>query len=141
MIPATKDQKAAIRRNCEYNVDIKEERVQWATGDVSKISLNDLSFEQAEKVIAQQTGNPVARAENWAKFDSKNPKHKMILSLCRQAQWTVPNDRHGEVADLARLSSWLKEKSPIKKPLLKMDDIELEKVIKALKGVIKWKFK
>lgn len=82
---------------------------------------------------------PVATqpTENWAKFDKKNARHMLILSLCRQAQWVTNTQRFGEVADLNRLSNFLKsEKSPVKKPLMKMNDDEIEKIITALSGVI-----
>jgi hypothetical protein len=77
--------------------------------------------------------------ENWAMFDKSNTKHLKVLSLCRQAKWTTDHEKYGEVADLERLSNWLKsEKCPVKKPLKKMDDTtELPKVIKALTGIVK----
>lgn len=79
---------------------------------------------------------------NWALFNKSNPKHLLILSLVRQAQWTVANEKHGEVADLNRLSSWLKsERSPVNKPLLKMDAHEIERIIAALGGIVKSIFK
>ncbi|NIJ45033.1 hypothetical protein FHR24_001472 [Wenyingzhuangia heitensis] len=138
---ATKEQKKLIRKNCEYKVAIKEEFVQWATEDNNKTSLNDLTFDQANKILSAQTGK-TNTADNWAYFDYKNPKHKTILSLLRQANWTVPNERHGCVADLERFSNFLKDgKSPVKKPLKKMEDEELEKVIVALRGVVASKYK
>jgi hypothetical protein len=45
--------------------------------------------------------------ESWAVFDNQNAQHRHILSLCRQAQWTTPHPRHGEVADLVRLDQFL----------------------------------
>jgi hypothetical protein len=83
-----------------------------------------------------------SNTENWAIFDKTNTQHKTILSLLRQAQWVVPHPRHGEVADLARLSTFLKsDKSPIKKPLKAMTDKETSKLIQALKGIVKSKYK
>lgn len=83
-----------------------------------------------------------SNTENWAIFDKANTQHKTILSLLRQAQWVVPHPRHGEVADLARLSTFLKsDKSPVKKPLKAMTDKETSKIIQALKGIIKSKYK
>jgi hypothetical protein len=83
-----------------------------------------------------------ASTENWAIFDKANTQHKTILSLLRQAQWVVPHPRHGEVADLERLSVFLKsDKSPIKKPLKSMTTEETSKIIEALKGIIKSKYK
>ena len=80
--------------------------------------------------------------DNWAIFDKNNTQHKTILSLLRQAQWVVSHPRHGEVADLARLSAFLKSnKSPINKPLKAMTLEETSKIIEALKGIIKSKYK
>ena len=83
-----------------------------------------------------------SNTENWAIFDKANTQHKTILSLLRQAQWVVPHPRHGEVADLARLSTFLKsDKSPVKKPLKAMTDKETSKIIQALKGIVKLRYK
>lgn len=85
---------------------------------------------------------PVAKVENWAYFDKNNAKHRLILSLMYQAQWTTQNSQRREVPDMERLSSFLKsEKSPVHKKLMLMNDAELEKVIAALGGIIKSMFK
>lgn len=83
------------------------------------------------------------KEENWAIFDKTNTKHLRLLSLCRQANWTTKHQTYGEVADLERLSNWLKsEKCPVRKPLKKMCNVsELPKVIKAFQGVVKFSFK
>jgi hypothetical protein len=79
---------------------------------------------------------------NWGLFDKNNQQHKTLLSLLRQAQWTMPNERWGEVADLPRLSEFLKsDKSPIKKPLKKMEPWEVSKIIEAFKGIVKSTYK
>lgn len=133
-----------IMRNCNYNVDIKAEWVQWVTEDIHRTSLRSITQAQARKVIMTQEGSvPVNKPiESWSKFDKSNPKHKLILSLMYQAGWTKPNPRHGEVPDMDRLDSFLKsDKSPVKKPLMKMTDAETEKVIAALKGIIKSRYK
>ena len=81
--------------------------------------------------------------ENWAMFDKTNTKHLKVLSLCRQANWTTKHEKYGAVADLERLSNWLKsDKCPVNKPLKKMDNTkELPKVIKALTGIVKSLYK
>ncbi len=136
MLTITKQQIFQIRKNCGFNEEIKEECVQWVTGDNSRTSLKTLSYDEANKIIAAQTGKP-AKTENWAYFDKRNEKHRVILSLLRQAGWTVPNERHGTVPDLERFSNFLKGvKSPVKKPLKKMIDTELEKTIVALRGIV-----
>ena len=138
---ATKDQKKQIRANFKYDVNLKEEAVQWATKDNSKTSLNDLTFEQAARIIAGQTGKPIQKApvSSWGKFDKANAKHKLILSLLRTAGWVTIVPKYGKVADIERFGNWLEfdVKSPVKKPLLKMEPHEVEKVIKALNGIIK----
>lgn len=94
--------------------------------------------------IATQDSKPkwVKPSDNWGLFDKSNNKHRQILSLLRQANWTVGHPRHGEVADLSRLSEWLKsDKSPVKKRLLDMDPKELSKIIKALEGIVTSIFK
>jgi hypothetical protein len=46
-----------------------------------------------------------------------------------------------EIPDMSRFAKWIKEKAPVKKPLPAQDDAELEKTIKALKGVVKSTYK
>jgi hypothetical protein len=82
---------------------------------------------------------------NWASFSKSKPnpkKRKVLFSLLHQAQWTKPSDKHGEVPDLERLSNFLQsEKSPVQKKLIDMEPEEIEKIIKAFKGIVKstWK--
>jgi hypothetical protein len=80
--------------------------------------------------------------DNWGLFDKNNQQHKTLLSLLRQAQWTIPNEKWGEVADLERLSKFLKsDKAPINMPLKKMKPLEVSKIIEAFKGIVKSKYK
>jgi len=142
---ATKEQKQAVYRLSGYQKDTKEEWVQWATGDNEKISTNDLSFEQANKIITEAGGTPYSKkgkAENWAFFDKDNGQHKYILSLCRQLNWTTPHERFGKVVDLNRLSEWLKSsRSPVKKKLQKMDTVETSRIVAALEKMITKNYK
>lgn len=135
---ATKDQKQAIYRLSGYRPDTKEEWVQWATGDESKTSTNDLTFDQANKIITQAGGTPYkGRGDNWAYFDKENGQHKYILSLCRQLGWTTHHERFGKVVDLTRLSNWLKSnRCPVSKPLKKMDASQCSRIIAALEAMI-----
>jgi hypothetical protein len=91
----------------------------------------------------QQLQNVVsAKSGNYGLFDNNNQQHKTILSLMRQAQWTVPSEKWGEVADLNRLSDFLKsDKSPVNLPLKKMTPKEVSKIIVALEGIVKSKYK
>ena len=65
-------------------------------------------------------------------FDFKNPKHRLILSLLHQADWTIHRgEKH--LADVNRLNQFLlnNSRSPVKKKIIDMNGVELEKVIKA----------
>ncbi|WP_264522168.1 hypothetical protein [Flavobacterium sp. N1994] len=87
----------------------------------------------------------VQKVENWASFTKLKPdpkKRKVLFSLLHQAQWTKPNAKYGEVPNLERLSDFLKsDKSPVQKKLIDMEIVEMEKIIKAFKGIVKstWK--
>ena len=137
---ATKEQKKLIAINTPTK-EIKEEWVQWATADVKKTSCNDLTFEEANKILAQLGLKPHV-PNNWAVFDKDNAQHRNIMSLMRQAQWVIPHDRFGEVADMKRLSDFLQSvNSPVTKPLQQMEPEELSKIIHAFKKIVKSKFK
>ena len=138
---ATKHQKTAIRKNCGYDVNTKEEFVQWATGDTSKTSLNDLSYEQATKIIEQQTGKPY-KGENFTEFDKNNQRHKFLLSLCIQYGWRKSSQQYGAIANLDKLNDWMHTPvCPVNKPLKEMTNDELTKVIGALEQMTKKKYK
>ncbi|STZ48157.1 Uncharacterised protein [Myroides odoratimimus] len=136
---ATKQQKFRIRKNCGFNEGIKEEFVQWATEDNSKTSLNDLSYEQAERILNAQEGNREQKTRNrkkyideWEVFDSKNKQHSTILSLLWQLK-LVHEVNGRDVADMTRFALWLKSsRSPVQKPLKKMTKMEVSRIIGAL---------
>lgn len=139
---ATKEQKQYIHMNVHKSV--KEEWVQWATKDVEKTSCNDLTFEEANSIIKEFGGQPYANPfRSWATFDKDNPQHRHILSLCIQYGWSCTHEKYGEVANLDRLGEWLRTdpKCPVKKPLKGMTPQELSKIIIALEGMVKWKYK
>lgn len=138
-----------IMKNCAYQLEVKNEWVQWATGDVNRTSLKSITQAQAKKIIRQQEGLPVedktAAIENWASFTTQKPnpqKRKVLFSLMHQAQWTKEHQTLGQVPDLERLSLFLQsEKSPVKKRLQDMDIREMEKIIRAFKGIVQTKWK
>ena len=140
--PITPFQKNRIMQNCNYNVDIKNEWVQWVTGDNNKTSLRNITQAQAVRIIKQQTGSDSSGAvENWGAFDKENAQHRYILSILRTANIVVKSEKWGEVPDTA---GWLNRflqspKSPVKKPLKKMSPTEVSKIITALEGVSLWK--
>ncbi|MBP4137431.1 hypothetical protein [Flavobacterium geliluteum] len=91
----------------------------------------------------QQLKNIVqSNAANWGLFDNKNRQHRTILSQLRTLQWVVPNDKWGEVPDINRLSEFLKsDKSPVNKPLKKMEEKELSKIISCFESMTTKKYK
>lgn len=102
----------------------------------------DLSNIEAGEVIYFFNKGKVKQQDHWGFFDVQNTKHRNVLSLLRQAQWTVPSDKHGYVPDLERLSDFLKSpKSPVNKPLKQMKPKELSKLIVALEGIVNHKYK
>jgi len=140
-LPITAYQIKEIRKNANFQEDIKEEWVQWVTGDVSRTSLKSLTQAQAVRIIKAQTGAE-PQEDNWGLFDKDNRQHLTLLAYMRTAQWTTPNGRHGEVADIERLSDFLKsDKSPINKSLKSMLPWEVSKIIEAFKGIVKSKYK
>lgn len=154
-LPITTHQINTINRNCQWNVDIKEEWVQWVTGDSSRTSLKSLTQAQAIKIIRQQTGDTSPPSEgclkggvvnkyedNWGLFDNNNNQHRAVLAQLRTLQWTTPSDKWGEVPDLERLSTFLKSnESPVKKPLKKMEPWEVSKIIECFKSMVTKKYK
>lgn len=140
-LPITAHQIKEIRKNSNFQEDIKEEWVQWVTGDVNQTSLKSLNQAQAVRILKAQTGAE-PQADNWGLFDKDNKQHLTLLAYMRTAQWTTQNGKHGEVADIDRLSDWLKsDKSPVRKPLKKMQPWEVSKIIEAFKGIVNSKFK
>lgn len=142
--PITAFQIKRIMANCQYQVETKNEWVQWVTGDVNRTSLKSITQEQAVKIIRAQEGSEALNPtqENWGNFDYKKSSHRVILALMHQAQWITKHPEKGEIADLNRLDGFLKsEKSPVQKPLLKMDDKEVQKLIVALNRIVKSTYK
>jgi hypothetical protein len=77
---------------------------------------------------------------NWGLFDKYNQQHLTVLSRLREAQWVIKSETHrsGEVPDTLRFSEFLKsDKSPVNKPLKKMEPKEVSKIIVALEGIVK----
>lgn len=139
-LPILSWQVKRIMKNCQWNNDIKEEWVQWATNNNQCTSVKQLTQAQARQIIRAQEGTTQTTlpADNWAFFDKTNPKHKVILSLLHQLQWVIASQKWGEVPDLERLSNFLKsDKSPVNKPLKSMNNTETEKIIKALSQITK----
>ena len=107
------------------------------TGDRTRTSVKDLSFDQANDLIKHLGGRPFYD-DNWGLFDKDNRQHQYILSLLHQLGWVTYHHQYGMVPDTRHLSNWLKSRrSPVRKPLRKMNTKELTKVISALEQMIK----
>jgi hypothetical protein len=139
IIRATPQQKKLIHINAPTR-DIKEEFVQWAMDDNSKISCNDLTFDAANMILVKLGKEPHKLAFR-AVFDKDNERHKYILSLCMQYGWSTTK-RRITIADLDKLNTWMhSQRCPVQKKLKDMNNDELTKFIGALEGMVKSKFK
>lgn len=128
----TTGQKKQLMKLLQYDEQAKEEVVMSFTGHPGKTRLSDLSFEQANEAI-RKLGGKTAVDYQWGQFDKFNGQHSYVLSLCIQLGWSTNHPRYGYVADLNRLSDWLKgSRSPVQKPLRSMTKEECSKVISAL---------
>lgn len=143
---ANKKQKQLIHVNSPSR-DVKEEFVQWATGDNSKISTNDLTFEQANAILKQLGKQPIKATKEdaplfWGYFNKNEKSHLQILSHLRQLNWTVKHPTRGVIPDLERFGQWLQsDRSPVQKPLKQMTATEVSKIIEAQKVMIKKLYK
>lgn len=109
------------------------------TGSGSPIDDYHNPKKQLENIV---TGRRPVGKDNWGLFDKENAQHKSVLSQLRQLQWTTKSERWGEVADINRLSEFLKsERSPVNKPLKEMDKQDVSKIIECLKSMITKKYK
>lgn len=142
MLKASKSQKQRIAILTKGDKDLKKMLVQQVTGDASITSTNQLTHSQANQIIHQLGGKPIVY-DNWAYFDKTKPSHMQILSLCIQYGWSVPHPTRGEIADLGKLSEWLKSdpKCPVHRRLKDMSPDQVSKIIVALEAMIDWKFK
>lgn len=143
-----------IMKNCQYNEDIKAEWVQWVTKDTKRTSLKSITQKQAKQIIIQQEGSELLNQpkqqlqtitqggrstgkSNWGLFNKDNQQHRAVLAQLRTLQWTKVNGKWGEVADLDRLSDFLKsDKSPVNKPLKDMTQHEVSKIIECFKSMV-----
>lgn len=152
---ANKHQKKIIHTNA-HSREIKEEYVQWATGDMDKTSCNDLSFEEANAIIIKFFGiKPVVAAKEdtpyyWGMFTQGNKQHQQVLSIMHQLNWTKHSKKWGRVPNIETLGSWLQsDRAPVNKPLKKLlakpapgeKVSEMSKTITALNGIIKSTYK
>lgn len=123
--------------------DAKASLVYQFTEDENRCSVGQMTFVEANRLIISLGGTHFKQANSgaeWYKFDWQSAQHRKILSLCREYGWETQY-KGKTVADMKALATWLKsEKSPIKKPIINMEVIELRKIIKALENMVfhKW---
>lgn len=121
----------------------REERLQFLSNQFNReiLSTKELTQIEADDLIYFLNTGKKSTA-NWAFFDKNNSQHTKLLSQLRTAQWTIKNDKYGDVADLERLSNFLKSpKSPVQKPLKSMEPNEVSKIIFIFDKIIKGTFK
>ena len=141
MILASKKQKQIIAILTKNDKEYKSELVISETKDPEKNSTNDLTYAQANHIISMLGGKPL-KYDNWAYYDKTKRSHLYILSLSIQYGWFIVDERHGEIADLQKLSEWLKSnKSPVKMPIKEMAPEQISKVIFALESMVDDKYK
>lgn len=133
MTKCTTSQRKSLYRLFGYCKDTEAIHVKALTKDLFSRA-NDLSIQQADTLLK-------SLSTNWAVFDKENQKHKYILSLLMQLGWSKAHDKYGTVADLSRLSNFLKSKNsplyPNLKPLQDMDvKKELPKLIVCLESIL-----
>jgi hypothetical protein len=121
----------------------RTERLDFLASEFNRVfsSTKELSFIEADELIYfLRTGKK--QPANWAYFDNGNPQHRKLLSQLRTAQWVVENEKYGFVADLERLSNFLKSpKSPVNKPLKAMSPKEVSKIVFVFDQIIKGTYK
>lgn len=139
MTQATPKQKQIIAMNFK-DKDQREEIVYGITKDAKRTSTKDLTFEEANQILMSIGYHPFKEKK---KFDQKNKKHLVVMNLLHDLEWQF-NEKGNQYADLDRLGNWLMsdKRSPVQKRYLtEMNSQEIEKVITALTGILKWKMK
>ena len=107
---------------------------QLYTGTGSAIDNYNNPKKQLETIV---TGGRSHSKSNWGLFDNNNQQHKAILSQLRTLQKVVKSEKWGEVADINWLSEFLKsDKSPVNKPLKKMNVKELSTMISCFESMV-----
>lgn len=126
--PSTPSQRQLIHRLCNYDAELKQDLVsQYSQGRTTT------SMELTE----QEANHIIYSLQHWARFDSGNSQHRYILSLCIQNGWSRTHWKFGQVADIDRLSNFLKSnRSPVRKPLQQMTKAECSKIISCLESMI-----
>ncbi len=126
-----------IRGLCKHNEDVKKQAV-LSISNGRTHSITDLSQQEACQLISKLKGNKnTPSVPKHLQFDRSNSKHKYIISLCHQLEWTKPSEKYGTIADLQKLHNWLiGPRSPVKMCLMDIPYIHLSKIIHALEQIL-----
>lgn len=95
--------------------------------------------EEESMILLEKLGGHVSipGSENWGRFSTGNKQHMYILSLCQQIGWVSYNIKlQRNTADVVRLGKWIANFGAIKKPLLQMTTIEVQKIITQLEQIL-----
>lgn len=130
---STAAQRKEIHLLCDCNTEIKEALVhQYSNGRTT--TSTELTLDEASRLIS-------SLKSHWARFKKSKRQHMYIVSLLRQLGWTQHNERYGIIADMDRLSDFLKStRSPVRKPLQDMNTQELSTLINCLESMLGKKF-
>lgn len=125
---STPTQRRLIHQACGYDQELKSDLVHNFSNGRTRTSM-ELTEKEANHLLHS--------LQNWAHFTAGNKQHSYVLSLCMQLGWSKNHNRYGTVADLERLSSFLKSaKCPVKKPLQSMSPTECTTLINCLESMI-----
>lgn len=109
------------------------------TGSGSAIDHYNNPKSQLQDIV---NGVSTTNQQNWGFFDKDNQQHRTILSQLRSLDWVTQTDNNRQFPDILRLSDFLKsDKSPINKPLKRMTQQELSKIISCFDSMINKKNK
>jgi hypothetical protein len=134
----TSDQIKAIHAklpwHCKHDKENKADLVEQFTGDPTRRSTTQLTYDEANQMICSLYGG----ADYFALFDSKNKQHMNVLSLCHQLGWIKLNRATGKaMADLNVLGKFIKDRSKAKKPLKLMSSVEVNNLINQLEQIVR----
>lgn len=129
MTQSTSSQRKRLYRSFGYCKETEALHVKTVTQNKFETA-KGLSIHQADVLLKKL-------ATNWASFDKDNKQHMYVLSLLQQLGWSKTHVRFGTIADLPRLSNFLKsKKSPVPKPLQEMEPDEVSKLISCLDSML-----
>jgi hypothetical protein len=129
---ANKRQKQLIAINLPK--EQKANVIAQLTGDETKTSANDLTFDQANALLESIGVKGYFYNPDYKFFDRQNKQHRRILVEAIFCGWKKPHPKYGEVADIEVLKTWLQSKrSPVPTDtLVGLSRVQCSKIIEAL---------